>query len=403
MFGLVGCAGILPALRAESNAMLEGMHFAVFVEENTNPTEYNYCRLRLKEAGARVTVIGLTRLKYRLEDYSPGYADVMIDELPQTSFDGVVIPGGLGPEKLRLNQKVIDIVRQCHQAGKLCAAICHGQQVLISAGILRGVKATAAWSMMDDLRMVGAIVPEGVRAVRDGNIVTAVFPPDLPEFFRLILRVMAEMTGRQVPSGYPDRLKSQTWGIVVDDASDSVQVDYLRLRVQEEGGKAVLLGRGVGKEVRLGSPNSEWGDLGWRVVVDRALPQPGVIASCDHDAEFNSKAISLRELDGIILPGGLATWMIRGHPGLRQLLQEMNAAGKPIGAVERGPKILVMSGVLDGRTITCAPQMKDDIIQSVTPIHYRDEPVVVDGNLITGRGSEDLPQFMQAILNRIRK
>lgn len=78
--------------------MLEGMHFAVFVEENTNPTEYNYCRLRLKEAGARVTVIGLTRLEYRLEDHSPGYADVMIDELPQTSFDGVVIPGGLGPE-----------------------------------------------------------------------------------------------------------------------------------------------------------------------------------------------------------------------------------------------------------------------------------------------------------------
>lgn len=115
---------------------------------------------------------------------------------------------------------------------------------------------------------------------------------------------------------------------------------------------AFLLGRGVGKEVRLGSPNSEWGDLGWRVVVERALPQPGVIASCDHDADLNSKAISLRELDGVILPGGLATWMIRGHPGLRQLLQEMNAAGKPIGAVGRGPKMLVMSGVLDGRTIS---------------------------------------------------
>jgi protease I len=383
--------------------MLEGLHFAVLLEENTNPTEFDYSRLRLKEAGAQVTVIGLDRLDYRLEDHSYGYADVTIAQLGGQVFDGVVIPGGLGPEKLRQNQAIIDLVKACYSQGKLCAAICHGQQVLISAGLMRGVRATAAWSMMDDLRWVGAIVPEGVRSVRDRNIVTAIFPQDLPEFFRLIFALLADLTGRKLPSGYPERLSGQTWGIVIDNASDAIQVNYLKLRIQEEGGTALLLGRSEGKEIKLSSPAWEWGELGWRTYVDRALPNPGVIPSCDTEAELNSQAVRFQQLDGLLLPGGLATWMIRGHPGLKQLVQEMNTARKPIGAIERGPKLLFLTGVLDGRTITCAPQMRDDILQAVVSIHYTDVPVVQDGNLITCRGTEDLPNFMQVLLSEYGK
>jgi putative intracellular protease/amidase len=324
---------------------------------------------------------------------------VTIDQVIGHPFDAVVIPGGLGPEKLRQHPAVIDLVKACHRQGRLCAAICHGQLVLISAGLMRGVRATAAWSMMDDLRMAGAIVPEGVRAVRDGQIVTAIFPRDLPEFFRLILAALVDLAGRKLPAGYPDRLAGQTWGIVIDDASDATQVDYLRLRVQEEGGTALLLGRRVGQEIKLSSPAWEWGDLGWRTRVERALPNTGAISSCDTEAELNSQAITAEQLAGLLLPGGLATWMIRGHAGLKQLIQAMNAAGKPIGAIERGPKLLFMTGVLDGRTITCAPQMRDDIIQAVIPVEYRDAPVVQAGNLLTGRGTEDLPQFMDALLN----
>ena len=147
----------------------------------------------------------------------------------------------------------------------------------------------------------------------------------------------------------------------------------------------------------------EWGELGWRTYVDRALPNPGVIPSCDTEAELNSQAVRFQQLDGLLLPGGLATWMIRGHPGLKQLVQEMNTARKPIGAIERGPKLLFLTGVLDGRTITCAPQMRDDILQAVVSIHYTDVPVVQDGNLITCRGTEDLPNFMQALLSEYGK
>jgi protease I len=319
------------------------------------------------------------------------------------AFDGVLIPGGLGPEKLRQNQAIVDLVRDCHARGKLCAAICHGQQVLISAGLIHGVRATAAWSMQDDLRMVGAVVPEGERAVRDGQIVTAIFPNDLPEFFQLIFGALADSTGSSQPEGYPRRLASQKWGIVVDDASDSTQAYYARYRIQEDGGTTVLVGRRAGRQLKLSNRPWEWGEFGVGAQVEGALPDPGVITSCDNEAELNSQAVTAEQLDGLLLPGGLGTWMIRGHPGLRQLIRDMDAAGKPIGAIERGPKLLADAGILDGREMTCGSQMRDDVIHATGGITYRDEPVVRDGNLLTCQVTEDLPALMRLLIGEYGK
>ena len=242
---------------------LEGLHFAVLLERGTNSTEFHYSRLRLKEAGARVSVIGVRQLEYLLENHSKGYADMTADQLDVATFDGVIIPGGLGPEKLRLDGRILDLVKRCYERGKLCAAICHGQQVLISAGLMRGVRATAAWSMKDDLRAVGAILPEGLRAVRDGQIVTAMFPQDLPLFFQLIFQTIADLYGSRLADNYPKRLSGQTWGIVADNASDDTQLRYLRLRIREEGGTALLLGRRAGQSIKLSSKEWEWGEMGW--------------------------------------------------------------------------------------------------------------------------------------------
>ncbi len=396
--------------------MKKKLHFAVFVEEGTNPTEFNYCRLRLKEAGFRVTVIGRNKLEYRLEDHSLGYADMTAAELevtgsvgatdgqdkPEYQFDGVVIPGGLGPEKLRHDARIVRLVKKCYEMGKPCAAICHGQQILISAGLMQGVRATAAWSMMDDLRAVGAIVPEGVRSIRDNQIITAIFPRDLPDFFKLIFEALTEAEDWSPPSGYPERLSGQKWGIVVDNASDATQVLYLKLRIQEDGGSPILLGRRHGTKVTLSSPEWEWGEFGLTETIDRALPNPGVIASCDTEADVDSGAITGDELDGLLLPGGLGTWMVRGHPGLRNLIEEVHAGGKPIGAVGRGPKLLMLTSVLENRTVTCAPQMLDDIVYSTATVDYADRSVVLDGNLLTCRGTEELPEFMGTLIDRFQ-
>jgi protease I len=373
-------------------------HLAVLVEEGTNPIEFHYCRLRLLEAGARVTVVGSRRLEYRLEDHSTARVDATAQQVMGEPFDGVVIPGGLGPEKLRQDPAVVALVQDCFKRGKLCAAICHGQQVLISAGLMRGVRATAAWSMLDDLRAVGAVVAENARAVRDGQIVTGVFPHDLPAFCQLALAALSELAGWQLPAGYPQRLADQTWGIVVDDASDSVQVNYLKLRILEEGGRPLFLGRRVGQEMRLGSPAWPWGEMGPSATADRALPDPGAVGSCDADAEANARAIAAPELDGLLLPGGLGAWMIRGHPGLKMLVGWLVVAGIPVAAVGRGAKILLSADVLAGRSVTCAPEMRDDLIHALPEIRYRDAPVVGDGTLLTCQGTEDLPALMRALL-----
>jgi len=375
----------------------EHLRFAVLLADGTNPVEFHYCRLRMLESGAEVTVVGPSGLDYRLEDHTAARADVTIREVARQAFDGVLIPGGLGPEKLRQDKEILALVKDCHTRGKLCAAVCHGQQVLISAGLMQGTRATAAWSMIDDLLAVGAIVPEGVRAVRDGHIVTGIFPHDLPAFFRLVLPTLAEIEGWQLPLGYPERMAGQTWGIVVDDASDSVQVSYLRLRVLEEGGTPLLLGRRAGQKLRLGSPAWPWGEMGIHAVVDRALPDPAVVSSCDTEAEANARAITAGELAGLLLPGGLGTWMIRGHPGLKALIWELFAAGKPVAAIGRGVKLLLSADVLAKRAVTCAPEMRDDVIHALKPINYQDAPVVHDGNLLTCQGTEDLPALMRVL------
>jgi putative intracellular protease/amidase len=90
--------------------------------------------------------------------------------------------------------------------------------------------------------------------------------------------------------------------------------------------------------------------------------------------------------------------MIRGHPGLRALIADMRAADKPIGAVGRGLKLLLTTGILDGYEVTCAPEMRDDVIESIAPITYRDQPVVHDRTLITAQGTEDLPAFTRTLI-----
>jgi protease I len=374
---------------------LEGLKVAVLLEHGVNEVEFHYSRLRMCEAGAEVLVVGNDKLDYIGENYGNVHADVTIEQVDAGDFDGVVIPGGLAPEKLRQNPRVVSFVRELYDRGKVCAAICHGQQVLISAGLLKGRRAVAAWSMVDDLIYTGAEHIADARAVRDNTLVTARFPHDLPNFCPLILYAFADVESRPLPNGHGQRLQGKQFGIVVDDATNDMQVFYTQYRIEEEGGTALLLGRQAGATVRLGNPTWEWGDYGGHTAkIDKALEDVGAVDSHDFPYEEALRAVRARELDGLIVPGGLGTWMIRGHPGLRKLIREVDSAQKPIAAIERGPKILLSAGVLTDRIVTCSPEMRDDLIAA--GVDYRDESIVCDGNLISCQGTDDLPQWGRA-------
>lgn len=116
------------------------------------------------------------------------------DQIDVAAYDGLVIPGGRSPEYLRLNPRVLEIVRHFFQAGKPVASICHGQQVLAAAGVLRERTCTAYPAVGPDIRSAGAqwadVNETYSNAVVDGNLVTAPAWPAHPEWMRAFLKLL---------------------------------------------------------------------------------------------------------------------------------------------------------------------------------------------------------------------
>jgi len=127
----------------------------------------------------------------------PGHNFLITATLAQVDpgqYDGLVIPGGRAPEYIRLNEKVIQIVRHFMETNKPVASICHGQQVLIAAGVLEGRLCTAYPALKPDLLRVGAKWAEPnetlTNAYVDGNLVTAAAWPAHPEWMRKFLELL---------------------------------------------------------------------------------------------------------------------------------------------------------------------------------------------------------------------
>ena len=162
------------------------MRGIVLATDGVEDSEFNYPFYRLQEAGVEVDVA--TPDGEAIEGKT-GYefeADYAIDEHDAErwadEYDLLVVPGGYSPENLRLEApEAADIVAAFDEAGQPIAAICHGAQLLISAGILEGRTITGYWSLEEDVENAGAeFVDEAV--VVDDTLVTARVPDDLPAF-----------------------------------------------------------------------------------------------------------------------------------------------------------------------------------------------------------------------------
>ena len=106
--------------------------------------------------------------------------DCYMDEAKVADYDACILPGGCwNPDSLRADKHAQNFVRDMHASGKPTCAICHGQWVMVSAGILKGKQATAVWNIQIDLENAGATVLDEPCVV-DGNLITARFPYDLP-------------------------------------------------------------------------------------------------------------------------------------------------------------------------------------------------------------------------------
>ena len=121
------------------------------------------------------------------------------DSVQSESYDGLVIPGGRAPEYLRLNQRVLEIIRHFATANKPIAALCHGPQMLCAAGVLDGKSCTAYPALRPDIELAGGnwIDPsEGLDSAHvDGNLVTAPAWPAHPAWIRAFLDVLGTPVG----------------------------------------------------------------------------------------------------------------------------------------------------------------------------------------------------------------
>ena len=122
-----------------------------------------------------------------------GFAlNATFDKIHVEDYDGLVIPGGRAPEYLRLDSKVIDMVKYFANNKKPIASICHGAQLLAAAGVLKGRKLTCYPAVGPEVRAAGGEyydVPVN-KAMTDGNLVTAPAWPEHQEWLAQILLVL---------------------------------------------------------------------------------------------------------------------------------------------------------------------------------------------------------------------
>lgn len=171
---------------------LRGKIIGYFVAQEVEDLEFWVPVMRLREEGAQVVVIGLTTEMVHGKHGLEMTPDVDIKHAPHADeLDGIVIPGGWAPDKLRRNHGVLQLVRDIHAQGKIVATICHGGWVPISAGIIRGRKATGSTGIKDDITNAGGIwVNEP--AFREGNMVWGRVVEDIPDFCRELVAALAE-------------------------------------------------------------------------------------------------------------------------------------------------------------------------------------------------------------------
>ncbi|MEN2768836.1 type 1 glutamine amidotransferase domain-containing protein [Ornithinibacillus xuwenensis] len=156
---------------------------------------------------------------------------------------------------------------------------------------------------------------------------------------------------------------------LVEHDFEDLELWYPILRLQEEGAIVHL----VGKEAK-----------------SKYIGKYGVPAESD----FSFNEISSADYDAILVPGGWAPDKLRRYPEVIKFVQEMDAAQKPIGQICHAGWVLISADILKGKQVTSTPGIKDDMANAGATWH--DEPVVVDGHIVSSRRPPDLPPYVKA-------
>jgi protease I len=171
---------------------LDGMRVVVLLAEGVEDLEYWVTVMRLREAGATVIPVGVSLEAVKGKHGLEAKAERLPGGIDPSAIDGLVIPGGWAPDKLRRYEAITGLVREVYDAGKPLGIICHGGLVAISAGIIEaGRPATGSLGIKDDLINAGGRWVDEP-AFRDGTLVWGRVVDDIPAFERELVALLAE-------------------------------------------------------------------------------------------------------------------------------------------------------------------------------------------------------------------
>lgn len=149
---------------------------------------YPLFRLREEEVDVTLATLGGHPVTGK-KGHGPVAPDAATGDMEAENFDALVIPGGYAPDKLRRDQHVLDLVRAFDRDAKPIAFICHAGWVPISAGIVKGRRATSVAAIRDDMVNAGVDWVDEATVV-DGNLITARTPADLGPWMRALLAAL---------------------------------------------------------------------------------------------------------------------------------------------------------------------------------------------------------------------
>jgi protease I len=162
----------------------------IITAHNFQDEEFTYPYYRLLEEEYHVDVATPDKVIVYGKYGVPAKPTIDTKDLKAINYDLVVLPGGFeAPDRLRIRKEVLSFVKEMYESNKVVAAICHGPWICISAGIMKGKRATGYMSIADDIRNAGATYLEE-NVVIDGNLITAPHYRNNGEFMKAVIKIM---------------------------------------------------------------------------------------------------------------------------------------------------------------------------------------------------------------------
>jgi protease I len=164
---------------------------AVLIENMFEDSEYGKPAAAFKKAKHKLIHLGVKKgIVKGVKAGKKVKVEKLVTDVAAGDFDALFIPGGYSPDRLRGNDDVVDFVKDFAATGKPILFICHGAQLLITAGLLKGRKVTGWKSIIQDIKNAGAEYFDQ-EVVEDGNFVSSRFPADIPAFIKAALNKLA--------------------------------------------------------------------------------------------------------------------------------------------------------------------------------------------------------------------